>query len=307
MPRKLAAKPVALLACMTLAAPLALRAGESPADHEKEILAWREKRITRLKSDTGYLALAGLFWLQDGDNSFGSGRDNACVFPAHSAPVKAGVFVRHGAVTTVRAFPGTPLTHDGKPVTEMQLVADSQGDPTLLELGDLSFYLIQRGDRFAIRMRDKQSAIRKNFRGIQSFPIDTSYRVTARFEPYEPAKKIPIANIVGNVDTMVCPGALVFELHGEECRLDPVVESPDDDSLWLIFQDATSGDETYGNGRFLYTDLPKDGQVVVDFNKAYNPPCAFSPFTTCPLPPWQNELKVAVRAGEMQYDDQAAP
>lgn len=307
MPRKLVAQAVALLAVTTVVLPVALQAGSTATDHEKEIMSWRERRITRLTADTGYLALAGLFWLEDGDNSFGSAPGNACMFPAHSAPSKAGVFVRHGDATMVRAFPGTQLTHAGKPVTEMNLVADSQGDPTVLELGDLSFYLIQRGDRFGIRMRDKQSAIRKSFRGIESYPIDSSYRVTARFEPYEPAKKIPIANIVGTVDTMLCPGALVFELHGEECRLDPVYEGPGDDSLWLIFRDATSGDETYGDGRFLYTDLPKDGMVVVDFNKAYNPPCAFSPFTTCPLPPWQNELKVAVRAGEKKYEDTTAP
>jgi uncharacterized protein (DUF1684 family) len=276
-------------------------------DYEAEILAWRQRRLERLTADTGYLTLAGLFWLEEGENSFGSDPTNTCVFPAHSAPPQAGVIEHRGKETWLRSAPETPTLHDGAPIQEIRLVADADGPPTVIELGDLSFYLIRRGDRYAIRMRDERSEIRKNFHGIESYPIDTAYRVQARLEPYEPPKQVPIVNVVGHVDTMPSPGALVFTLHGQECRLDPLWSGPDDDSLWLVFRDATSGDETYGDGRFLYTDLPVNGQVVIDFNKAYNPPCAFSPFTTCPLPPWQNELSVPVRAGEKKYDDHEAP
>ncbi len=299
----------ALASLLLTGAPLLLQSAEGAAPdptYAEEIRVWREKRLERLKADTGYLALAGLYWLDEGEHTFGSDPSNRIVFPA-SAPPKAGVFVRQGATTTVRCLPGTALRYEGKPVQEMTLVSDAKGKPMVLELGDLTFSLIARGDRFAIRLRDKQSPIRKNFRGIESFPIDTSYRVTARFEPYEPAKKILIASVVGTVDTMLSPGALVFTLNGQECRMDPVWEGPDDDSLWLIFSDATSGAETYGDGRFLYTDLPQEGKVTVDFNKAYNPPCAFSPYTTCPLPPQQNELPVPVRAGEKTYEDHASP
>ena len=300
---------LASLSLLLTGAPRLVESAESAAPdpaYAEEIRVWREKRLARLKADTGYLALAGLYWLDEGEQTFGSDPSNRIVFPP-SAPPKAGVFVRKGDTTTVRCLPGTALRHEGKPVQEMALVSDAKEKPTVLELGDLTFSLIARGDRFAIRLRDKQSAIRKNFRGIESFAIDPEYRVTARFDPYEPAKKILIASVVGTVDTMLSPGALVFKLHGQECRLDPVWEGPDDDSLWLIFRDATSGEETYGDGRFLYTDLPKGGKVSVDFNKAYNPPCAFSPYTTCPLPPQQNELQVPVRAGEKTYEDHASP
>lgn len=283
------------------------KAATQPTAYEQEILAWRERRLARLTAETGYLALAGLFWLDEGENSFGSDPSNACVFPAHSAPPKAGVFVRHGMQVELQATPGTKTMHEGKPVQEMQLASDATGHPTVITLGDLSFYVIQRADRLAVRMRDKNSATLKNFHGIDSYPIDEAYRVQARFEPYEPAKKILIADVIGLVDTMLSPGALVFTLQGQKCRLDPVWEGPDDDSLWLIFRDATSGNETYGDGRFLYTDLPENGQVTIDFNKAYNPPCAFSAYTTCPLPPWENELQVPVRAGEKKYDDHEAP
>jgi uncharacterized protein (DUF1684 family) len=158
-----------------------------------------------------------------------------------------------------------------------------------------------RGGRHAIRLRDPNAAARRNFHGIDTYPIDLAYRVTARFEPYAPPKKVPIANVIGTVDTMLSPGALVFQLGSRELRLDPLLEEPDATSLFLIFKDETSGSETYGAGRFLYTDLPVDGRVVVDFNRAYNPPCVFTEFATCPLPPPQNDLEAAVRAGEKDY------
>ena len=271
--------------------------------YEAEITEWRKGRMERLLADTGYLALAGLFWLDEGKHSFGSAPDNDLVFPEHSAPSHAGVFVRKGGTVSVQVSQGTPLMHGEESVTAMRLVPDSEDDTTVLTLGELTFYLIQRGDRFAIRMRDPNSEIRKNFRGIESYPIQESYRVVARFEPYDPPKEIPIVNEVGTMSKMLSPGALVFTLNGTACRLDPVVGSLEDDSYFVIFRDATSGEETYGSGRFLYTDLPVDGEVVVDFNKAYNPPCAFSPYTTCPLPPLQNELDVPVRAGEKKYDE----
>jgi uncharacterized protein (DUF1684 family) len=269
--------------------------------YRQEILAWRARRLERLRADDGYLALAGLLWLHDGENTFGSAPTNDLVFPA-AAPAQAGVLLHHGGETIVRAFPGTSLTVAGQPVDEMHLVADTEGEPTQLALGTLRFLIIRRGDRFGVRLRDPASAIRQRFHGIDSYDIDPAYRVTARFEPYDPPKKIPVVNIVGTVDTMPSPGALLFRLHGAECRLDPVIETPGDTLLFVIFRDATSGAETYASGRFLYTNPPRNGVVVADFNRAYNPPCAFSPYTTCPLPPPQNELRVAVRAGEKKYE-----
>jgi uncharacterized protein (DUF1684 family) len=270
-----------------------------PDEYAAEIDAWSKRRLERLTSDTGYLALAGLFWLSEGENTFGTDPSNDFVFL--SGPAHAGVFVLENGVTRVRANPGTVLELNDTKVLDTVLRTDHDPDTDVVKMGKASFYVIQRGNRYGIRMRDLDSPIRRDFKGIERFPLSPAHRVEARFEPYDPPKRIPIVDVVGSVDTMLCPGAFVFDIDGKACRLDPVVDSPDDDSYWLIFSDATAGEETYGGGRFLYTDKPVDGKVVVDFNKAYNPPCAFSPYTTCPIPPQQNRLDVAVAAGEKKY------
>jgi hypothetical protein len=270
-----------------------------PENYSTEIAEWSRKRLERLMSDTGYLTLAGLFWLSEGENTFGSDASNDFVFP--SGPAKAGVFVHKNGATRVRAHAGTVLELNGEEITDAVLRTDREDTTDVVQFGRMSFNVIQRGSRSAIRMRDLESPIRRNFRGIDRFPTNPAYRIVARFEPYDPPKRIEIVDIVGSVDSSLCTGAFLFELNGKECRLDPVVETPEDDSWWLIFSDATSGRETYGGGRFLYTGAPVDGKVVVDFNKAYNPPCAFSPYTTCPLPPQQNHIEVAVEAGEKKY------
>jgi uncharacterized protein (DUF1684 family) len=275
--------------------------GEDPAvSYEDEIRAWQARRVERLKSDTGWLSVAGLFWLEPGENRFGSAPDNDIVLPS-AAPPHAGTFVHAGGATWVRAAAGAGLRIGGRPIDEQRLRTDAEDSTDVLELGRLRMFVIVRGGRHAIRLRDPNAAARRNFHGIDTYPIDPAYRVTARFEPYAPPKKVPIANVIGTVDTMLSPGALVFQLGSRELRLDPLLEEPDATSLFLIFKDETSGSETYGAGRFLYTDLPVDGRVVVDFNRAYNPPCVFTEFATCPLPPPQNDLEAAVRAGEKDY------
>ncbi len=294
-------RTVVLVLALLLLGATAQGEKNTSSSYAREIDEWRAKRLKRLTADTGYLALAGLFWLDEGENSFGTDPKSKFVLREGSAPAHAGVFVHRNGVTTLRAAPDAEMSVDGKRVTEMTLRYSGEDGPDVVELGDLSFYVVKRGERFGVRLRDLQSPVRKSFRGIEAYPTDEAYRVVARFEPYDPPKKVPIASVIGNVDTLLAPGAQVFELHGKEYRLDPIVDNLDDEDFFLIFRDATSGEETYGAGRFLYTDLPRNGQVVVDFNKAYNPPCAFSPFTTCPLPPLQNYLDVAVRAGEKKY------
>lgn len=270
--------------------------------YAEDMAKWRETRVARLKSDTGWLTVAGLFWLQDGENTFGADAKNAIVLPAgRKAPAHAGSFVHADGVTRVRALAGTPLLCRGKQVSEMTLRTDAQDSTDVLEMGPLRFFVIVRGGKHAIRMRDLDSPQRSGFTGIESYALNPAYRVTARFEPYSPPKRVPVPNIIGIVDTMLSPGALVFQVDGKEARLDPVVEDPEASQLWCIFSDATSGDETYPGGRFLYVDLPRDGVTTIDFNKAYNPPCAFTAFATCPLPPLQNDLRVAIRAGEKNY------
>jgi hypothetical protein len=267
--------------------------------HVAEIDAWHAKRVERLRSPTGWLTLVGLFWLEEGENRFGSAADNDLAFPAGTPP-RIGVFVRAGEDVRVRAEPGAALTTGGAKVAEMALASDATGEPTVLDLGTLSFFVIKRGDRIGVRVRDREHPARKSFAGIERFPVDPSWRVETRFEPYDPPKRIPVPNIIGGTFDEKCPGALVFEHGGAALRIDAVLEEGSDE-LFLIFGDLTNGLETYGAGRFIYTPLPKDGRVTVDFNKAYNPPCAFTPYATCPLPPPQNRLAARVEAGEKKY------
>ena len=242
---------------------------------------WRETRKARLTSDSSWLTLVGLEWLHEGKNDIR--------LPAHP-PVKRTFILKDGKVT----MDGAVLRDD----------TDPQG-PTVTRIGTLSFTVIKRADksgsRFGIRMRDTQSAARKNFKGLKYFPADPAYRVEARFEPYNPPKKMPIANVLGMTSEEVSPGALVFTLKGQTYRIDPILEQGETD-LFIIFKDATSGKETYGAARYLYASPPDaNGRTVIDFNRAYNPPCAFTPYATCPLPPAQNRLKVRIEAGEKKY------
>jgi uncharacterized protein (DUF1684 family) len=287
--------PAAAAAASATPAPL----DSSPEACLREVAAWRAEREAGLKSANGWLTLAGLFWLEEGDNRFGSDPASRVALPAGKAPAFAGTLVRHGREVVVRAQPGAGLTSDGKPVTGMKL-AFGVPKPTLLSLGSLTFFVVERGDRLGVRVKDSQSAALAAFHGIESYPIDPSWRLVARFEPHPQPKSIPITNILGMTDDQPSPGVVTFERAGRTYRLDALSES-NDGGLFLIFADRTSGSATYGAGRFLDTAAPRDGRVVVDFNEAYNPPCAFTSFATCPLPPSQNHLALAITAGEKKY------
>ncbi|HXU46035.1 MAG TPA: DUF1684 domain-containing protein [Thermoanaerobaculia bacterium] len=265
----------------------------------KEIEAFHKERIDGLKRPDGWLSLVGLFWLQEGENRFGSDPQNRVIFPEGSAPAVAGTFVRTGDAVSVKVAPGAKVTSDGKEVTEMALTSDAAGKTTQLELGTLRFFVIKRGDRLGIRVKDTSGEAAAHFPGIETYPIRPAWRVEARFEPYQPPKQVPVPNILGQIEDTPSPGAVVFSVGGKSYRLDGLEDSGG--GLFLIFADATSGKETYGAGRFLDTEAPKDGKVVVDFNKAYNPPCAFTAFATCPLPPKQNRLALRVDAGEKKF------
>jgi uncharacterized protein len=286
---------------LTLAAPAAAQQGLSVTDHEKDVENWRQQRYSRLKSDEGWLVVSGLFWLNEGSNPFGSAENDPVKLPAHSAKPHAGVLELAGKKVTISAATGTNLTIGGKPVVRQELRADVPGPADVVTLGDLRFFVIERDGRLGIRLRDLKSERRANFQGIEHFPVSPRYRVNAKFVPHPGDAKhtIKIVNVLGKESEMQSPGKLVFELGGQSLALDAVKEDPSDTRLFVIFRDLTAGKETYGAGRFVYTEgLPKDGQIVVDFNKAYNPPCALTPFATCPLPPPQNRLKVRIEAGE---------
>jgi uncharacterized protein (DUF1684 family) len=292
---------VALLATVTLqAADTKASPSPSPEDYRKEIETFRKERNDGLKREDGWLTLVGLFWLKPGENKLGSDPGNAVILPEGKAPALAGVMTRDGDKVRLTVQPGVALTAEGKEIPPgMEIQADATGKPRVLELGSLNFFVIKRGDRVGVRIKDKQSPLRASFQGLDNYPIRPEWRIVARFEPYKD-KKIPIANIVGLVEDNPSPGAVVFDWQGKTYRIDALEGSPEG-GLFLLFGDKTNGKETYGAGRFLDTDPPKDGKVVVDFNTAYNPPCAFTAFATCPLPPAQNKLAVAVEAGEKNF------
>jgi uncharacterized protein len=284
-----------------MAAAAALGAATPDAAYRAEIDKWRHEREARLKGDGGWLQVAGLFWLKDGPNTFGTNAKSTLVLPAGSAPARAGTFELRAGRVTVRMDPGVEATVDGKPVQTATLRPDVPGPADVLKVGSrLSLHVIERGGRLGIRMKDKESPLLKEFTGLRWFPVREDQRIEARFVPYTPPKKVPVPNILGQVDELPSPGYAVFNVAGREVRLDPVLEEPGATELFFIFRDETAKKETYQAGRFLYAAMPKDGKVVLDFNKAYSPPCAFTPYATCPLPPKQNRLTVRIEAGEMR-------
>jgi len=288
--------------CLSLA--LVLTAAE-PGDraYREDLQKWRDGYTDSLKAENGWVALAGLFWLKEGNNSFGAASKNSIVLPLGSAPDSAGSFVFHQGDTQLVVNAGAPVLLNGKPVSSpVTLKPDSSDEPDRITLNRLSMIVIRRGARYGIRLWDNQSPARLHFAGTHWFPVRESYRVTAQFTSYPQPKMIPILNILGNTEPNPSPGFATFELEGKPCRLEPVLEG---DRLFFMFKDTTSGKETYPAGRFLYTALPVDGKVVLDFNHAHNPPCAFTPYATCPLPPKQNHLSVALEAGEL-YSGHAA-
>ena len=280
------------------AAVVALLAAGAETYHD-EIRTWQADRERRLKADDGWLTVAGLFWLKEGKNRFGADASNDIVLPAGSAPARAGVFEFRGGETRVRMEDGVSATVDGKPARVALLRPDTSGAPDIVAIGGLQMTVIKRGDRYGIRLRDINSSLRREFIGLRFFPVKDSYRVVAQF--IAAPSKIPVSNIIGQTEPLNSPGYVQFNLEGQDLKLTPVFETDGAKELFFMFRDLTSGKQTYGAGRFLYTGLPKNGQVVLDFNKAYNPPCAFTPYATCPLPPKSNRLPVRIEAGELAY------
>lgn len=270
----------------------------SESSYQAEIEQWRQHREAALKADDGWLTVAGLFWLKDGKNTVGADLSSNIVLPKGSAPGKVGFFDFQNGQTTFQPAPGVQATVNGKPTSSAILKPDASGEPDVLRVNDLTMFVIKRGSRFGIRLKDKNREARKAFRGLKYFPVNERFRISAKFVPYNPPKSLSIPNILGDTEEEASPGYVEFTLDGHPCRLDPLDEG---DGLFFIFKDLTSGKETYPPGRFLYAPKPKNGEVMLDFNKAVNPPCAFTPFATCPLPPQQNYLPVRVEAGELRY------
>jgi uncharacterized protein (DUF1684 family) len=280
----------------------AIAATDGSAAYRATVLKWRAQREAHLKADGGWLTVAGLFWLHEGDNHFGTDPLNDIVLPAGSAPAQAGTFEFRGGKTTIHPSTGAPVMIGGKRIDGATLRPDS--DPAFDEkldqaiLGSLTLYVHSSGQRDAIRLLDTNSPIRKHFTGLRWFPIDPSYRVTGQYVPYDKPKTVQTQNIMGDFESDTIPGYVEFKLKGQDLRLDIDLDKTE---YSITFRDLTSGKETYGAARFLAGDAPKDGRVILDFNEAYNPPCAFNPYTTCPLPTPENRLRIRIAAGEMTY------
>jgi uncharacterized protein len=286
----------AFLGCAVVLSTLLLNAADETS-YRAGVEQWRMQREKDLQDDGGWLTVAGLFWFKDGSNTAGTDPSSDIVLPR--GPAKLGVFEFHNGKTTFHPSPGALVTVNGKPASlDATMRPDTEGHPDQVKLETLTMFVIQRGKRYGIRMRDTGSKFRTEFTGLHWFPVNDRYRVTAKFVANEPGKTIAVPNVLGETEQEASPGYVLFTLNGESLRLDPVVEGKE---LFFIFHDQTSGKETYPPGRFLHSDLPVDGKVELDFNKAYNPPCAFTPFATCPLPPKQNRLPIRLEAGELNY------
>jgi uncharacterized protein (DUF1684 family) len=269
----------------------------STRDYKASVEVWRHDYEERLKAPQGWLSVAGLFWLHEGDNRAGSDPQSDIVLPGSAPRFAATISFRDGKAH-IQAASGVSLLVNGKPSTGQSLQSDIKGQPDTVTVGAVSLTIIQRGPRTGVRLRDPDSAARRQFSGLHWFPIEQQYQVRARWHAYNPAHKIAITNILGMTEDETTPGYAEFELGGKTWRLEPTIE---DDTLFFTFRDPTAGKETYPSGRFLNTEMPKNGEVIIDFNKAHNPPCAFTSFATCPLPPRQNTIGVAIPAGEKKY------
>ncbi len=287
----------------TLALILAACATPAPdvdPGYRAEIEQWRARRVERLTADDGWLTVVGLHWLGDGVNRFGSSPANEVVLDAPGVPPVAGTIeVIDDGTVVARATGESGVTIKGEPLVKSVLATDTTGAPDTLGIGRLTLYVIDRSGRLAVRVKDPESEARRSFNGIEYFPIDPRYRVSATLEPFDEPREVEIPTITGDTTTMLAPGVLHFTLLDQELTLQPFVSSPEDDQYFLIFRDRTSGRTTYGGGRFLGAEaVAEDGTTTIDFNYAYSPPCAFTAFATCPLPPPANALPIAVEAGE---------
>ena len=292
-----------LMTSLLMAASLSgaqLIAADTGDDYTREIESWRAGRLERLQSPTGWLSLVGLEWLKPGRNTVGAASDNDIVIAG--APAHLGCVDWDGDKVNISLKADSGALIDGQLLGSAEMLDDSHEKPTTVSFGTTRFYLVDRaGGKKGLRIKDSKAETRTHFLGLDYYPVDPSWHIEARWVAFDPPHTLEIPNVLGTIDKMTVPGKAVFEREGKTFELLPVLETEDADELFYIIADKTSGKETYGAGRFFYSAMPKDGKVVLDFNKAYNPPCAFTPYATCPLAPPENRMPVAVRAGEKKY------
>ena len=267
--------------------------------HRSEVESWRAKRHKQLSSPTGWLTLVGLEWLSDGENRIGSAVDNDIRIPGGPA-YWGSVSLTDGQLFFVRSAEGITINGQACTSEPVALIPDTQGEPTVVASGRLSFQVIHRGS-FGLRIKDSQALSLRDFSGVNNYPIESGWRIEGLFEQAPEGSTLEIANVLGQIIPLSMFGTFVFEKGGKTHRL-LAIGKASSSKLWFIFADRTNGRETYGAGRYLYSDgMPNGDRLVVDFNKAYNPPCAFNDYSTCPVPPQENRLDLLVSAGEKEF------
>jgi uncharacterized protein len=292
---------LAVVLAISVAACRKPPAAETADPYLADIATFREAREAVLKTDTGWLTIAGLFFLTKPDTTFGSDPANDIVLPA-GAPARAGVFSLRDGKVAVKAASGVSFELNGSAITSADLKSDGVGAPDRIVLQDLTLWVHQSGDRLAIRLRDRNNHLRREFTGLKWYPVKPAFRVEAEYVTFDTPKTMQIPNILGDIDTMVSPGTAAFSMDGQRMQMIAISDPDHPKELWFIFRDLTTGKETDPAARFLYTPLPVEGKVTLDFNRAQNPPCAYNAFATCPLPPQENRMPVRIEAGEKIYE-----
>jgi len=293
---------------MKMIAPLILaligcpRLTAADSGYLESIEAWHQHRVQSLTRPDGWLSLSGLFWLKQGENSFGSDLSNDIRFPQEKCDPFIGIFLLQGDSVEMVIRPEVDVRNQGQTVQRLRLRSDQGGSPTVLIHHSLSWHIIYRDGRFAVRLKDGESTALKGFRGIERFPVDEKWAIEAVFIKSDSGSMLQVPTILGSTSQEATPGLLEFIYEGQRYSLHVLGNEPDED-LFIVFGDAGNGEESYGGGRFLSVKRPdQEGRTIIDFNRAYNPPCAFTPYATCPLPPVGNMLPFKVTAGEKAYN-----
>lgn len=277
-----------------------LAAADTGEPYRHEVEQWRADRVRKLTADYGWLTVVGLDWLKEGDNRVGADPSSEVPLPPGSAPRRVAIISLHAGKVILHPLRGVPLTLNGKPAGETAL----REDDDILAINHLKFYLIRRGDRAGIRLKDNDAATRKHFLGLSWYPVDPSWKIRAKYTAWPTPHVLVFHNTIGQEEKDQSPGYVTFQKDGREFRLEPTIDD-DDGKLFFVMRDQTSGKSTYGASRFLYAAPlakgAKDGFIWLDFNEAENPPCTFTAYATCPLPPPQNRLALAITAGEKNY------
>jgi uncharacterized protein len=287
-------RSIALIALWGAVWMFSLIAADNGDKYRQEVEQWRARHQSELAKDFGWLTVVGLDWLKEGDNRVGTDSSSEVLLPAGSAPARVAIVSLHAGKAVLHPSPGVPLTLNLKPATETTL----REDDDVLAINVLKFYLIRRGDRAGIRLKDNASEARKHFQGLSWYPVDPTWRIEAKFTAWPAPHSLVFHNTIGQEEREPSPGYVTFQRDGREFRLEPML---DDGQLFFVLRDQTSGKTTYGASRFLYAEQTKNGVVILDFNKAENPPCAFTAYATCPLPSPQNRLALPITAGEKKY------